>query len=168
MLIGQETWEPSYHLVTRKHEEPTIVSCNVYNGLILVGEDGFGTRKMTCRLCNIPERHSDFEREFQSFRDHSCIPKAEHKGRYSCTQCSETVVFRHPYWHKVTTLVCSPSWECLCWWQKKLPRKCLGFWIAVLGCISLASLRPCTMVSIFSLTPYFSPFNISYHLLSST
>ena len=47
------------------------------------GEDGFGTRKMTC-FCKLFKRYQDTERKFHSLKVHSYTSDAEYKDEQSC------------------------------------------------------------------------------------
>ena len=53
----------SSYLGNRKYEEFKTVSCDVYNRLLSIGKDGFGTSIMAC-ICNLPRKYSTFEGKF--------------------------------------------------------------------------------------------------------
>ena len=80
------------------HEESTSILGYVCNGLFLIGEYGFGIRKMTS-FCKLFRRCQDLEREFHPIRYHLCTKNA--KLARSVRKQSFFVVYMnadHPAW----------------------------------------------------------------------
>ena len=61
------------------YEKFATVSSHTCNGLFLIGENGFGTRRMTS-IWMLSTRYQNFEGLFLQLRDHSCTPDEEFKG----------------------------------------------------------------------------------------
>ena len=51
----------------------------VCNRLFSIGEDGFGTRRMTS-FCKLFGRYQESEREFYTFRDYTCTKDKKYKS----------------------------------------------------------------------------------------
>uniref|UniRef100_A0A0D3BUK4 Uncharacterized protein n=1 Tax=Brassica oleracea var. oleracea TaxID=109376 RepID=A0A0D3BUK4_BRAOL len=61
------------------YEEFISISGYVCNGLFSIGEDGFGTRRMS-NFCKLFRRCQDPEREFHPIRDYLCTEDAKFNG----------------------------------------------------------------------------------------
>ena len=83
------------------YEEFTLISGYVCKGLFSIGEDGFGTRRMTS-FCKLFGRYQDPERELHPIRDYLCTTdaKADSLARIAKKQQSFVVHMDadHPVW----------------------------------------------------------------------
>ena len=61
------------------YEEFTSIPGYVCNGLFSIGEDDFGTRKVTS-FCKLFGRYQESERELHTIRDYTCTKNAKYKG----------------------------------------------------------------------------------------
>ena len=61
------------------YEELTSISGYICNGLFSIGEDGFGTKRMTS-FCKLFKRYKDPERKLLQLNDHSCTTNTKFKG----------------------------------------------------------------------------------------
>lgn len=96
-LMGAKNTRASlYHPFMRKRKssygqwnvwEITIVSCHIFNGLLSIGEDSSGTRRMIC-LSKLFGRYQYSQRKFQSLKTHRSrtlkkmaanLPRSAHK-----------------------------------------------------------------------------------------
>ena len=68
----------TYRLVWM-YEELTTVSGYVYNKLFSIGEDGFGTRRMT-NIWKLHGRYQAFTKKLPQLKHHPCNPNGEPKG----------------------------------------------------------------------------------------
>lgn len=84
------------------YEKPKTIFCYFYNGLFLIGKDGF--RRMTS-LCKLFRRHKELEDKLQ-LRNHSYTKGTKLKGEQSCTQWKKTTVVCCPHRCRVTISVC--------------------------------------------------------------
>ena len=64
---------------------------NLCNRFFLVGEDSFGTRRLT-HFCNSLGRNTKTEKKFKHIWDYTCTPYSKHKDEKIWMQCSESLL----------------------------------------------------------------------------